>query len=364
MRLFFDARYIRTDFHDGVSRYSTELARAAAGVASASSVQLTFIISDQKQREFLPSDAECITIHKPTSIKEPFTSLILNKHRPEVVFTPLQSMGSLGRKFKLILNQQDMTYYKSTPPPSYLSPGVRLIWWLYHLTYLPGRLTLNGADVVATVSETSRQEILAAKLTRRPIVAIPNAAENLSKFLDKPITLGKSSPKNLVYMGAFLPHKNVETLVTMMQFLPDRTLHLCSRIRPRREAELKAMASPSAKIVFHNGVSDEEYAQLLADEAMLVSASLSEGFGLPLAEALTLGVPVVASDLAIFHEVAGPGALYADPKNPSEFAKTIMQLDGLDKRQELAAAGKQHVATFSWEASAKKLIEAAQSILS
>lgn len=357
MRLFFDARYIRTDFHDGISRYSTELAGALTKLTP-----VTFIICDEKQRDFLPNGAKCIKIHAPTSIKEPFTALILNKYQPDVVFTPLQTMGSLGRKFKLILNQQDMTYYKGTPPPSFLSAPVRLGWWLYHRSYWPGRLTLNVADIVATVSETSKQEILDAKLTTRPVVAVPNAAENLSRFLKNPVELAKEPPKDLIYMGAFLPHKNVETLVTMMQFLPDHTLHLCSRITEKRKVQLKELASPSAKIVFHNGISDEKYAALLANNAILVSASKAEGFGLPLAEALTLGVPAVVSDMPIFHEVAGGGALYAEPDNPSEFAKKIISLDSLKTRQALVKAGKKHISRFSWNASAKVLLAAAKAL--
>lgn len=358
MKFFFDARYIRTDFHDGISRYTTELGNALARLAP-----VVFLICDEKQRRFLPLNAEYIRIHAPTSIKEPFTALILNKYRPDVVFTPLQTMGSLGRKFKLILNQQDMTYYKGTPPPSFLSAPVRFVWWIYHLSYLPGRLTLNAADMVATVSETSRDEIIAAKLTKRPVVAIPNAAENLSEFLQSPARPSNTAPRNLVYMGAFLPHKNVETLITMMQFLPDHTLHLCSRITDKKQRELKKLASPSAKIVFHNGVSDEEYANLLANNAILVTASLSEGFGLPVAEALTIGVPAVISDIPIFHEVAGKGALYVNPHNPSDFAKTVLELDDTRLRKNLTANGRQHIQIFSWDNSAHILIKTAKELV-
>lgn len=358
MKFFFDARYIRTDFHDGISRYTTKLGNALAGLTP-----VTFLICDEKQRKFLPPDASCIKIHTPTSIKEPFTALILNKYKPDIVFTPLQTMGSFGRKFKLILNQQDMTYYKRTPPPSFLSAPVRLAWWLYHRSYLPGRLMLNAADMIATVSETSRHEILAAKLTNRPVFAVPNAAEDLSQFLQAPVAIRSEAPNNIVYMGAFLPHKNVETLVTMMQYLPGRTLHLCSRITDKRKEELKALASPSVSIIFHNGISEEDYAKLLADNAILVTASLSEGYGLPIAEALGLGTPAVVSDIPVFHEVGGPGALYADPKNPSDFAKTIHELDSKIVRERLSRAGKKHIATFSWQKSAQILLDATKKLI-
>lgn len=359
MRFFFDARYIRTDFHDGISRYSHELALALYELYP----DITYIISEEKQLTLLPKNAAHVKIHRVDSWKEPFSAFILNKHKPDVVATPLQTLGSIGRKFKLILNQQDMTYYKHKTPPLHLSLLLKLVWRLYHLTYLPGRLTLNGADIVATVSETSKREIEEARLTKRPIIVVPNAARDLSEFLKTPLVLKDTPPKNLVYMGAFTPYKNVETLLQMMTFLPGRTLHLLSRITNSRKAELEAHIPKKASVIFHNGVSDEQYARLLANNAMMVSASKSEGYGLPLAEALKLGAPAVVSEMPVFHEVAGKGALFASPENPRDFADKIRSLDTRAAREELAAKGKQHIETFSWQRSAETLLKAAKKLI-
>lgn len=359
MKFFFDTRYIRTDFHDGISRYTHELALALYKLKP----ETTFIIADEKQRDFLPAGANTVTIHPVTSWKEPFTALVLNKIHPDVVATPLQTMGSLGRKFKLILNQQDMTYYKHADTPDKFAPHIRVLWWLYHLTYWPGRWTLNAADMVATVSETSKREIEAAHLTKRPIIVVPNAARDLSMYLDTPVKLAAAAPKNLVYMGAFTPYKNVETLINALQFLPGRTLHLCSRISSERKKELeKLIPQNTAKVVFHDGVSDKTYAKLLADDAIMVSASKSEGYGLPLAEALKLGVPCVVSDIPPFHEVAGQGALFANPTDPNDFADKISALDSRAARQRLTSIGKAHIDSFSWHASATELLTAAQAL--
>ena len=356
MKIFFDARYIRTDFHDGISRYTTGLGSALTKLTA-----VTFIISDKAQLKFLPKNVKYIIIHNPTSPKEPFTALILNKYKPDIVFSPLQSMGSIGRKFKLILNQQDMTYYKLPQPPAQLPSHVRVVWRLYHSGYLPGRLTLNAADMIATVSETSKQEILAARLTKRPIIIVPNAAEDLSK-LTHPATQS-TKPKNLVYMGAFLPHKNVEALIKMMAYLPDRKLHLLSHISPKRKEELTKLIPKDTEVIFHSGVSDKKYADLLSDNAIMVSASKSEGFGLPLIEAIQLGVPAVVTAMPIFCEVAGEGALYADPNSPKDFADKVKQLDDLKIRKKHVKAGKEHIKKYSWEHSAKVLYDSMLKLL-
>lgn len=358
MKLFFDARYIRTDFHDGVSRYSYEVAHALTKLHP-----VTFIISDNAQVSFLPDGHETIKIHALDSVKEPFTSLILNKYKPDVVFSPMQTMGSFGKRFKLILTLHDMIYYKHRLPPPQAKGLVRPLWRLFHLWYWPQRMVLNKADIVATVSQTSKAEITAAKLTKRPLIVVSNAARDLSPLLQRPVSQTEQPPKNLVFMGTPLPYKNAETLIKAMEYLPGRILHICSKIKPERQAELTALIPEGAKVLFHGGVSDEKYTDLLADDAIMVSASLAEGFGLPLAEALQLGVPAVVSDRAYFREIAGAsGAVFADPNNPKSFADGIILLDDFAIRQRRIADGKFAVSKFNWDSSAEELLKAAQTL--
>jgi glycosyltransferase involved in cell wall biosynthesis len=157
-------------------------------------------------------------------------------------------------------------------------------------------------------------------------------------------------------MGSFMPYKNVETLVRAMLDLPDHTLHLLSRIGEDRRRELAALA-PGARIVFHDGVTDAEYAALLNDRAVLATLSLDEGYGLPIAEALAFGVPAVVSDLEIFHEVAGEGALYVPARDAATFAAAIRSLDDDGIRRRVTDAGVAQAELFSWRRSAARLLE-------
>jgi glycosyltransferase involved in cell wall biosynthesis len=361
MRLFFDARYIRTDFHDGISRYSAELARAVADAASAHRTEVTYLIHDEAQRVLLPAGAVTLTIHAPTSVREPFTARILNRHAPDVVFSPMQTIGSAGRRFRLILTLHDTIYYRHRTPPRALPWFVRVGWRLFHLSYWPQRWTLNAADLVATVSETSARQFARVRLTKRPVVVIPNAPQRLADLLPEGTTVGRGPVRNLVYMGSFMPYKNVETLVAAMRRLPEHTLHLLSRISPERRAELVSAAG-GGSVVFHDGVTDAAYAALLADDAALATMSLDEGYGLPVAEALALGVPVVVTDMEIFREVAGDGALYVDPLDPEAVADAVRSLDEPGVRERLVAAGTRHIRSFDWGRSAEILLAAANDL--
>lgn len=362
VRLFFDARYIRTDFHDGISRYSAELAEAVQDAAAAAGVEVTFLVSEPGQRGLLPAGATTLGIHRPTSWREPFTARLLNRFAPDVVFSPMQTIGTAGRRFRLILTLHDTIYYRHRTPPRNLPAAVRIGWRLFHLSYIPQRITLNAADIVATVSETSKRQFAAVRLTKRPVVVVPNAPQRLAALLPENAPTPGGPPRNVVYMGSFMGYKNVETLVRAMGLLPGRTLHLLSRITPDRERELAGLTPAGARVVFHHGVSDAEYAAILAEDAVLASTSLDEGYGLPLAEAIALGVPVVASDLDIFHEVAGPGARYVDPQDPAAVADAVRSLDDDAERRAVIEAGATYLARFTWASSAQTLLDAVREL--
>lgn len=352
MNIFFDARWTRTVRHDGVSRYGAELARALAKLHP-----ITLLISDKNQLNLLPKDVPYILVNHPTSPKEMFLPRKLNKLGADVVFSPLQVMGMWGRKYKLILTLQDLIYYKNPKPPTFLPPHERAAWWLFHQAYWPQRLLLNQADYITTVSGESKKEILAAHLTDRPVGVIYNAPSDLKEPAAK-----TSVKKEIVYMGSFMPYKNVDAIVRSLAFLPEYKLHLTSPVTTERRAELEALAPKKSQLKFWNGISDEDYARILATSTALVSASKAEGFGLPLIEAMQIGAPVVATDMPIFHEVGGTAALYFDPDSPEQLAAHIRSLEDSKTRAAHIAAGFKQAQRFSWENSARELLRIMQTL--
>lgn len=357
MKLVFDARYIRTDrHHDGISRYSLELAHAVKKRIT-KHVELVFLVCNDDQITLLPKGAVTKKIHSPTSIEElTKTVSLLNELGPDVVFSPMQTMPTRSRTYKVVLTLHDVIYHSFKTPPKELSMHIRFLWWMYHATYLPQRIKLNGADAVATVSNTSKQQIKKARLTKRPVVVLPNAP-SLSR--GKPTK--QYGSKDLIYMGSFMPYKNVETLVAAMKDLPNYKLHLLSPISDKRKKELTKLAEDN--VVFHNGVSDKTYTSMLASGAVLLSASKAEGYGLPIAEAISAGAPVVCSDIPIFREVTGDSAIYFSPANAKELSAKVRLLEKPFIRKQVVADGTKHIKQYSWDKTAKALLKEAENLL-
>jgi len=346
VKIVFDCRYTRPGRHDGISRYTANLVEALARRHD-----VTMLISDHRQLEMLPA-LPWERVSPPTSIREPFLARQVNRIRPDVVFSPMQTMGTFGRKYRVVLTIHDVIYYAHRTPPRNLPTPIRLLWRLYHLSWWPQRFLLNRADAVVTVSETTAWIMREHRLTRRPVTIVGNAADLGGGEIVPP----GERERSLVYMGSYMPYKNVETLARAMHLLPGYSLHLMSRETPEDRERLTALA-PAGSIVFHGGASDEEYRGVLARATALVSASRDEGFGIPLVEAMSVGTPVVVSDIPIFREIGGDAALYFDATSPEDVASAVHMLEDPDELGRRSAAAAERHSAFSWETSADALLD-------
>ncbi len=351
MKVVVDCRYVRLGPPDGISRYTIGIVTAFARLHP-----VTMLIYHPDQLARLP-DLPYALVGDPTGLVEPWVARQVNRLEPDIVFSPMQTMGSWGRRYALVLTVHDLIYYRHPKPPPRFGWPLRLLWRAYHLSWWPQRILLNRADAVVTVSQTTAQLIEDHRLTRRPVTVVPNAADPPS--LDLVHNADRSGSRSLVYAGSFMPYKNVEVLAKALHELPGFTLHLISPVT-QAERTLLTRLAPADSLVCHNGASDEEYHQILGAALALVTASHDEGFGIPLVEAMTVGTPVVVSDIAIFSEVGGSAALFADPDDPSAFARAVLELTDPEEWRRRSQLGQRHSARYSWDHSAVQLLRLLQ----
>lgn len=118
----------------------------------------------------------------------------------------------------------------------------------------------------------------------------------------------------------------------------------------------------TANLTLLGRVGDDDLALLLERALCLAFPSWTEGFGLPILEAMARGCPVVSSDCASMPEVCGKAALLASPGDPAAWVAHIRALaDSAALRQELSEQGRGRLPLFSWRNTAEGYLDLARS---
>ncbi len=232
-----------------------------------------------------------------------------------------------------------------------------------------GRILARRGQI-ATVSKFSRQE-LAANIGAMDVPVINNSCEHLSEISgDHSILqrLNLEASHYLLFVGSPTPNKNllkaIEAVGLMGKDAPPFVIvgaaasSVFQASEKGREADQKPMSN---RVLFTGRLSDEEVVGLYANAGALLFPSLYEGFGIPPLEAMSLGCPVLASNIAPAIEVCGDAAIYFDPYSTTEMVRAIKELLGSpERRSEMIARGYSRANQYSWSRSAKLLYDAVE----
>lgn len=108
-------------------------------------------------------------------------------------------------------------------------------------------------------------------------------------------------------------------------------------------------------VIYTGFISDDELGSLYKSAECLVYPSISEGFGLPILQAMAVNVPVVTSNVSSMPEVSGDAAILVNPKSVDEIKEGIKQ--ALKNKKTLIEKGRKNIRRFNWETTAKKHLE-------
>lgn len=222
------------------------------------------------------------------------------------------------------------------------------------------RRSARHAQRVITVSNFSRNQIVRhLGIANDKIVTIYEAgpcASSVKKTLAKTRSCEIPHPFIAAFSGSG-PHKNVHRLVEAF---------LQARINCGFPHSLVLIGHPPDGfsnwnrlqcIHFLGYVDDATKWTVLSEADVMIFPSLYEGFGLPILEAQTLGVPVICSNAACLPEVAGVGALFFDPSSTSGIADALSEvLLNSPLRESLKLRGLMNVERFSWEQTASETL--------
>ncbi|HEY1689727.1 MAG TPA: glycosyltransferase family 1 protein [Solirubrobacteraceae bacterium] len=226
------------------------------------------------------------------------------------------------------------------------------------------------AERVLTLSEAAADHIVEhLHLRRDRIDVVPLAPGTSDRLTPTPARelrarLGLGEGPIVLSVSAKKIHKNLTRLVEAMALVvaryPDATLVLPGN-PTQHEQELRALAAErgiAEKVAFPAYVDARDLEGLYSAANCFVFASINEGFGIPILEAMRRGVPVACSRASALPEVAGEAALYFDPYSVPAIADALLELlSNPELAGRLAALGSERQAAFTWEATALGTLE-------
>jgi glycosyltransferase involved in cell wall biosynthesis len=246
--------------------------------------------------------------------------------------------------------------------------------------YLRRLQSLKRADLLLAISESSRQEaIKALQILPERITAIGAGVEQWFQAVEPShdtiaalmTRYGLQRPF-VLYTGGDDPRKNMEGLVEAFALLPEKLregyqLAIVCRLQEDSRRRLAAVASNFGldphTIVCLGYVPDEDLRLLYGACSLFVFPSLHEGFGLPILEAMVGGAPVIGSNCASIPEIIDREDALFDPREPRDIAKRLAAvLANSELRENLKSWGHQRAKTFTWEACARRALQAFESL--
>jgi len=266
---------------------------------------------------------------------------------------PITTCPAWHNGVKTLVTLHDLNFYLH---PEWYSRAFRLV---FSLCAVPG---IRRADRVVTISDYVKGQIAAH-------LGIPSGrlfrVFNGNRVPPAELPPPPGGPGDyLLCVGSLQPHKNlarlVEAFLRLRESNPALELRIVGRPQPRF-AEMPGLAallkSPGVRILGY--LSEAELYAAYAGARVFCYPSLEEGFGLPLLEAMSVGTPVVTSNVSCLPEIAGPASELVDPFDVGAIAAGIAKVLewSPEERASRVASGREWEARFTWENGAREYWE-------
>ena len=224
-------------------------------------------------------------------------------------------------------------------------------WKLLILKYLWFKWPVRWADIVTTVSEKSKEEIVQfANCPPSKIVVIPNYINPGFVFQQKEFNLIRP---RILHIGS-TKNKNLNRVIKALKGL-DCELRIVGLISAEDADLLRSNAILYTQLL---NASFEEVIKEYCDTDIVLFVSTYEGFGLPILEAQATGRVLITSDISPCREIAGTGALCVNPHSIEEIREAIENVMNSEiLRSEIIASGLRNVRRYSMDVVLKEYME-------
>lgn len=288
----------------------------------------------------------------------------LEKYKIDICFFPAHFCPLIRKKTKYIIVIHDMAHKFNKFAKGFFRR-------LYINIYL-GQ-SIKRASAIITVSENSKRDILKAYpfLDENKIFVIPEAVESKfyqNKFSKERLKLLREKYKIkddiVLYVGKIEERKNILTILKVADILFLKGLKvkflLIGNKGYKGYNKLKKEINKRLKrnVIHIEYVNDSELIDFYNLAKVFLFPSFYEGFGLPVLEAMRLGLPVVTSNTSSLPEIVGEGGIMHDPTDYESFAKSIERLlEDEEFYNKMKEKSLNQAKKFTWKNSAENLLK-------
>ncbi|MBO6573742.1 MAG: glycosyltransferase family 4 protein [Balneola sp.] len=295
-------------------------------------------------------------------------------HSPRILMRPIYFIwqnlfsGELFKKYNI-----DIIHFPN-PVPLITSLGLPTVVTIHDTAELRGerhtklhkqfRIWVNNnianrAEAVLTVSQFSKSEICSLMNVKEEKIHVTELGITINNNI-KILSHSKASTPYFLHVGGGSKNKNLDRVIeAFLQLNKSRVLNLkvVGRTEQFKRFSLDFEALKKEGIYFTGYLSENELIKTYKNAMALVYPSLYEGFGLPILEALSMGIPVITSNRASMPEVAGKAAIYVDPEDISSIKNGLnLVLNDNEIKNRLKKEGILRSKQFDWLSTARKTL--------
>lgn len=316
-----------------------------------------------------------------------------------------------GLAIECLINPPDVLFIPAHTLPIIRRPGLKTVVTIHDLgaEYLaqyhqfPQKYYLNWSTVYAVrnatriiaVSQSTKKDLISKLQCDIEVIRVIYEGVNALTINNSQLTINKKEilrkydirKPYMLFVGTIQPRKNIARLIEAFAKIRIYPNYYSESIRIKKNSgsfgqnirmnsnlQLVIVGKPGwlydeiyqapkkfgieDKVRFLDFVEEDELAILYKEASLFCLPSLYEGFGLPVLEAMAAGTPALVSNTSSLPEVVGDAGLLVDPQNSDDIAQGIQKvLTDKKLREELVKKGRERVKKFTWEKTAREILE-------
>jgi|YNPMSStandDraft_1061717.scaffolds.fasta_scaffold03417_2 glycosyltransferase involved in cell wall biosynthesis len=373
MNILINTRLLLSDKLEGIGWFTHELLSRIVKIHPEHTFY--FLFDRNYDKKFIYSENVIPLVYGPPA-RHPFLYLlwfefvipkVIKRYKIDLFFSPDHFL-SLRAKVPSLLAIHDLNFIHNPENLPFFEA-------LYYKYFVPKYI--KKANGLVCVSEYTKNDVINNfNVDSKKIDVVYNAPNIKGKILTE---AEKNEVRKkytggfpfFIYLGSLHRRKNTDRILKAFDLFAEETkgaVYMLFVGKPMWKDKIIDEAynklKHKDKVIFTGYLKSDEVAKILASSLALVFVSLFEGFGVPLVEAMSLGIPVITSNVTAMPEIAKDAAIFVNPKSVEEIKNAMIVLyKDENLRNSLIQKGLQRSLEFSWDLSAEKLWEAIVKIM-